>query len=38
VADHGRYIDVEGELVDAATEESLATGRGQFFPMKPISA
>ena len=35
VADHGRYIDVEGELVDAATQDTLATGRGRFFPMKP---
>jgi uncharacterized protein (TIGR00369 family) len=34
VADHGRYIDVEGELVDAATQDTLATGRGRFFPMK----
>jgi acyl-coenzyme A thioesterase PaaI-like protein len=33
VADHGRYIDVEAELVDAATEDTLATGRGRFFPV-----
>jgi acyl-coenzyme A thioesterase PaaI-like protein len=34
VADHGRYIDLEGELVDAASEETLATGRGRFFPVR----
>ena len=34
VADHGRYIDVEGELVDAATQDTLATGRGRFFPTR----
>jgi len=34
VTDHGRYADVEGELVDPATNEILATARGRFFPMK----
>ena len=34
VADHGRYVDVEGELVDPATDETLATARGRFFPIK----
>jgi acyl-coenzyme A thioesterase PaaI-like protein len=34
VADHGRYVDVEGELVDAGAEEVLATARGRFFPLK----
>lgn len=34
VADHGRYIDVEGELVDATTHDKLATGRGRFFPVR----
>ena len=34
VADHGRYVDVEGELRDAESDEVLATGRGRFFPIK----
>jgi acyl-coenzyme A thioesterase PaaI-like protein len=35
VADHGRYVDVEGELTDPESREVLATARGRFFPMKP---
>ena len=38
VADHGRYIDVEGELVDPTTQEMLATGRGRFFPVPATRA
>jgi acyl-coenzyme A thioesterase PaaI-like protein len=34
VADHGRHVDVEGELVDPDSNEVLATGRGRFFPIK----
>jgi acyl-coenzyme A thioesterase PaaI-like protein len=34
VADHGRYVDVEGELVHGATNEILATAKGRFFPVK----
>ena len=34
VADHGRFVDVEGELVDPESNEILATGRGRFFPIK----
>jgi uncharacterized protein (TIGR00369 family) len=34
VADHGRYVDVEAELVDPESNEILATGRGRFFPVK----
>jgi acyl-coenzyme A thioesterase PaaI-like protein len=34
VADHGRYVDVEGDLTDASTQEILATGKGRFFPIK----
>ena len=34
VTDHGRYLDVEGELVDPDTEDVLASGRGRFFPIK----
>jgi acyl-coenzyme A thioesterase PaaI-like protein len=35
VADHGRYVDVEGRLEDLATGGVLATARGRFFPVKP---
>jgi acyl-coenzyme A thioesterase PaaI-like protein len=38
VADHGRYVDVEGELVDPETDERLATARGRFFPVKVAKA
>lgn len=34
VADHGRYVDVEGELVDPQTQEAFATAKGRFFPIK----
>ena len=38
IADHGRYVDVEGELVEFASREILATGRGRFFPVKELRA
>ena len=34
VADHGRYVDVEGRLEDLGTSRVLATARGRFFPVK----
>jgi len=34
VADHGRYVDVEGHLETLATGERLATARGRFFPLR----
>ena len=34
VTDHGRFVDVEGELVDPESNEILATGKGRFFPLK----
>ena len=34
VHDHGRYVDVEGELVDFLTSEILASAKGRFFPVK----
>jgi acyl-coenzyme A thioesterase PaaI-like protein len=34
VADHGRYVDVEGDLTDPETKEILATAKGRFFPIK----
>jgi acyl-coenzyme A thioesterase PaaI-like protein len=34
VMDHGRYVDVEGELVDPATQDTLASAKARFFPMK----
>ena len=33
LADHGRYVDVEGRLEQLETGEVLATARGRFFPM-----
>jgi acyl-coenzyme A thioesterase PaaI-like protein len=33
VADHGRYVDVEGRLEDLGTGVVLATARARFFPM-----
>jgi acyl-coenzyme A thioesterase PaaI-like protein len=33
VADHGRYVDVEGRLEELATGRVLATARGRFFPV-----
>jgi acyl-coenzyme A thioesterase PaaI-like protein len=32
VADHGRYLEVEGRLEESATKRLLATARGRFFP------
>jgi acyl-coenzyme A thioesterase PaaI-like protein len=32
VADHGRYVDVEGRLEELGTGVVLATARGRFFP------
>jgi acyl-coenzyme A thioesterase PaaI-like protein len=34
VADHGRYVDVEGRLEELETSRLLATARGRFFPVK----
>jgi len=34
VTDHGRYVDVEGELQEWATRRTLATARGRFFPAR----
>lgn len=33
VADHGRFIDVEGQLEEFGTGRVLATARGRFFPV-----
>jgi acyl-coenzyme A thioesterase PaaI-like protein len=33
VADHGRYVDVEGELTILDTGRTVATARGRFFPV-----
>lgn len=33
VADHGRYVDVEGRLEELATGDVLATARARFFPI-----
>jgi len=33
VADHGRYVDVEGRLEELATGTVLATARARFFPI-----
>ena len=35
VADHGRYVDVEGRLEELDTGVVLATARGRFFPIPP---
>lgn len=32
VADHGRYVDVEGSLEEFGTARVVATARGRFFP------
>jgi acyl-coenzyme A thioesterase PaaI-like protein len=34
VADHGRYVDVEGHLEELAGGRVLATARGRFFPLR----
>ena len=33
VKDHGRYVDVEGELTILATTRTVAKARGRFFPI-----
>jgi acyl-coenzyme A thioesterase PaaI-like protein len=33
VADHGRYVDVEGSLEDVSARRVVATARGRFFPV-----
>ena len=33
VSDHGRYVDVEGELTILETALTVATARGRFFPI-----
>jgi len=33
VADHGRYVDVEGRLEELGSGSVLATGRARFFPI-----
>jgi acyl-coenzyme A thioesterase PaaI-like protein len=37
VADHGRYVDVEGSLEEFGARRVVATARGRFFPVKPGS-
>jgi len=32
VADHGRYVDVEGSLEEFGAARVVATARGRFFP------
>jgi acyl-coenzyme A thioesterase PaaI-like protein len=34
VADHGRYVDVEGRLEDLGTASVLATAKARFFPIR----
>lgn len=34
VADHGRYIDVEGTLEELATKKIVSSARGRFFPVR----
>jgi acyl-coenzyme A thioesterase PaaI-like protein len=38
VADHGRYVDVEGRLEELGTARVLATARGRFFPISAGAA
>ena len=35
VADHGRYLDLEGRLEELPTGRLLATAKGRFFPVTP---
>ncbi len=35
LADHGRYVDVEGSLEDFGARRVVATARGRFFPIDP---
>jgi acyl-coenzyme A thioesterase PaaI-like protein len=37
VADHGRYVDVEGRLEELASGRVLATARGRFFPIAAVT-
>lgn len=34
VADHGRYVDVQGSLEEFGADRLLATARGRFFPVR----
>ena len=34
VTDHGRYVDVEGDLIDPSSQEVFATAKGRFFPIR----
>ena len=34
IADHGRYIEVEGSLEELASAKIVSTARGRFFPVK----
>jgi acyl-coenzyme A thioesterase PaaI-like protein len=38
VADHGRYVDVEGSLEEFGAARVLATARGRFFPIDTAGA
>jgi acyl-coenzyme A thioesterase PaaI-like protein len=35
VADHGRYVDVEGRSEELSTGRVLASARARFFPVTP---
>jgi acyl-coenzyme A thioesterase PaaI-like protein len=37
LADHGRYVDVEGTLEEWSARRVVATARGRFFPLDPSS-
>jgi acyl-coenzyme A thioesterase PaaI-like protein len=34
IIDHGRFVDVEGDLIDPKTREVLASAKGRFFPIR----
>jgi acyl-coenzyme A thioesterase PaaI-like protein len=36
LADHGRYVDVEGSLEEFSARRVVATARGRFFPIDPL--
>jgi uncharacterized protein (TIGR00369 family) len=38
VADHGRYVDVEGHIEALGDGRVLASARGRFFPIRPPGA
>jgi len=38
VADHGRYVDVEGSLEELGAARVVATARGRFFPFATAEA